>query len=139
MITSLIWQPMPFPHALSDDMERLLASAGEDGAISLWNARSPDTKSRCSMTMSSAVVSLAFTPDGVFIAGGTTDRILIWKVDEPSLPRASWIRSDQAGWRTPMSQDSNTDENSYSLSWDANGQKLAYGVNTSVGLIYSPV
>ncbi|KAH6683206.1 putative F-box-like/WD repeat-containing protein TBL1X [Halenospora varia] len=135
VITSLIWQPLPSPHALPDNMERFLASAGEDGAISVWNARTPDSKSKCSMTMSSAVVSLAFTPDGAFIAGATADRILIWKVDEASLPRASWIRSDQAGWRTPMSQDSNTDENSYSLSWDANGQKLAYGVNTSLAVI----
>ncbi|KAF4615874.1 hypothetical protein G7Y89_g15241 [Cudoniella acicularis] len=135
VITSLIWQPMPFPHALSDDMERLLASAGEDGAISLWNARSPETKSRGSMTIGSSVVSLAFTPDGAFIAGGTTDRVLIWKVNEHTLPRASWARSDQNGWRTPMSQDSGTDENQYSLSWDANGQKLAYGVNSSLAVI----
>ncbi|KAH8687757.1 WD40-repeat-containing domain protein [Tricladium varicosporioides] len=135
VITSLIWQPLPFPHALPENMGRFLASAGEDGAICVWNARMPDSKSKCSMTMSSAVVSLAFSPDGAFIAGATADRILIWKVDEASLPRASWIRSDQAGWRTPMSQDSNTDENSYSLSWDANGQKLAYGVNTSLAVI----
>lgn len=133
----MIWQPLPFPVSLGDDSERLLASAGEDGAISMWNARSADIKSKSSMTMGSSVVSLAFSPDGVFIAGGTTDRIFVWKVEDPTLPRATWARSDQLGWRTPMSQDSSADENQYSLSWDAHGQKLAYGVGTSVCLATS--
>ncbi|KAG9230797.1 putative F-box-like/WD repeat-containing protein TBL1X [Amylocarpus encephaloides] len=135
VITSLAWQPLPFPVHVSDDSERLLASAGEDGAISIWNARSAETKSRSSMTMGSTVVSLSFTPDGVFIAGGTTDRILIWKVEDPALPRASWLRSDQTGWRTPMSQDSAGDENQYNLCWDANGHKLAYGAGNSLAVI----
>lgn len=133
LITALAWQPLPFPTAVGEESERLLVSSGEDGAVSLWNARSIDSKPK-SMTMGSAVLCLAFTPDGVFVAAGTTDRIFIWKVDDPIAPKASWLRSDQAGWRTPMSQDSAGDENQYSLSWDADGQKLAYGAGNSVGL-----
>jgi transducin (beta)-like 1 len=132
VITSLIWQPMQFPTALGDDVERLLVSAGEDGAISIWNARSAETKSRCSMTMSSAVVALAFTPDGAFIAGATTERILIWKVDDVHIPRASWIRGPELGWQTPQSHESTPDEDQHCLCWDAHGQKLAYGVNSQV-------
>ncbi|TVY46052.1 F-box-like/WD repeat-containing protein [Lachnellula occidentalis] len=131
-ITALLWQPIPVPAALRDDSERLLASAGEDGAISIWNARSLETKCRSSMTMGSAVACLAFSPDGAFIAGGTSERIFIWKVDDPTLPRATWIGCDQLGWRTPQSQDSVAEETQYCLSWDSNGQKLAYGFNTSV-------
>jgi len=123
---------MSLPAALQDDSERLLASAGEDGAISIWNARSPENKSKNSMTMDSAVASLAFTPDGAFIAGGTSERIFIWKVDDPSIPRAVWVGGDQLGWRTPQSQDSGVEETQYCLSWDTNGQKLAYGFNSSV-------
>ncbi|EHK98140.1 putative F-box-like/WD repeat-containing protein TBL1X [Glarea lozoyensis 74030] len=133
-ITALAWQPLPFPVAVGEESERLLVSSGEDGAISMWNARSTDSKPR-SMTMGSAVVSLAFTPDGAFLAAGTTDRIFIWKVDDPVAPKASWLRSDQSGWRTPMSQDSAGDENQYSLSWDAHGQKLAYGAGNSLAII----
>jgi transducin (beta)-like 1 len=120
---------MPPLAILSDDSERLLASAGEDGAISIWNARSSETKSRSSMTMGSGVVALAFTPDGAFIAGATGERILIWKVDDVNLPRASWIRGSELGWQTPQSHDSATDEDQHCLCWDANGQRLAYGVN----------
>jgi transducin (beta)-like 1 len=97
----------------------------------MWNARAIDSKPR-SMTMGSAVTSIAFTPDGAYLAAGTTDKVLIWKVDDPVAPKASWLRSDQSGWRTPMSQDSAGDESQYSLSWDANGQKLAYGAGNSV-------
>jgi transducin (beta)-like 1 len=131
----LQWQPLPFPSNISDGAERLLASAGEDGAISIWSARSPETKSRCSMTMRSTVVALAFTPDGAFIAGATNEHILIWKVDDSNLPRATWTRPMDSGWRTPQSRDSSTDEETVSLCWDANGQKLAYGAGSRVCII----
>jgi transducin (beta)-like 1 len=123
---------MQSPAALSDDAERLLVSAGEDGAISIWNARSTETKSTSSMTMGSGVVALAFTPDGAFIAGATSERILIWKFDDVSVPRASWVRGSELGWQTPQSNDSAPEEDQHCLCWDANGQKLAYGVNSLV-------
>jgi transducin (beta)-like 1 len=117
---------------LKDDTERLVASAGEDGAISIWNARSSETKSRCSMTMDSGVVALAFTPDGAFISGATNQGVLIWKVDDANLPRASWVRGSELGWQSPQSHDSTAEEDQHCLCWDANGQKLAYGVNSLV-------
>ncbi|KAK0102477.1 hypothetical protein ONS95_006096 [Cadophora gregata] len=138
LITSLIWQPLQTPLGPADETERYLASAGEDGAISIWNVRSSDTKSKSSMTMGSAVVALAFTPDGAFIAGGTNERILIWKADDVNLPRATWTRGDELGWRTPQSHDSGSDEqqeDQFSLCWDADGQKLAYGVNSRLAVI----
>lgn len=81
------------------------------------------------MTMGSGVAALAFTPDGAFIAGATAERILIWKVGDVHVPRASWARGSQSGWQTPQSHDSAPEEDQHSLCWDANGQKLAYGVN----------
>ena len=84
------------------------------------------------MTMATSVVALSFTPEGDYIAGATNDQILIWKTDDVNLPRASWVRNDDAGWRTPQSHDSSNDEDQFSLSWDANGRKLAYGVNSRV-------
>ncbi|OWP06147.1 hypothetical protein B2J93_8530 [Marssonina coronariae] len=139
LITSLVWQP-PQPRA-APDAERFLASAGEDGAISLWDVRSPDTKSKASMTMGSAVVALAFSPDGAYLAGGTNERILIWNAEDVSLPRATWTRGDELGWRTPQSHDSGSDENEdqFSLCWDADGQRLAYGVNSRLAVINFPV
>ncbi|KAL2071423.1 hypothetical protein VTL71DRAFT_12658 [Oculimacula yallundae] len=138
LITSLIWQPVQTPEGLADETERYLASAGEDGAISLWNVHSSNTTPKLSMTMGSAVVALAFTPDGAFIAGGANDKILIWKSDDASTPRAVWTRGEELGWRTPQSHHSGSDEqqeDQFSLCWDAEGRKLAYGVNSRLAVI----
>lgn len=133
MVTSLSWQPLKTPQALDNSDGRLLASAGDDGAISLWNARSPDAKPVSSMTMNSAVVALAFTPDGAFIAGGTSQHVVVWKVDEAnSFPRATWTRRTDEGCETPRSNDSGAYEDHVSMSWDVDGQKLAYGANSRV-------
>ena len=132
LITALVWQPYQGLAPLSDDTERLLASSGEDYAISIWNARSP-AKPKSSMTMTSAIIGLAFTPDGAFIAGATVERIWIWKVDDVHMPRATWTRGPEVGLQTPRSHDSVADEDQHCLCWDANGQKLAYGVNSQVG------
>lgn len=91
------------------------------------------------MTMGSAVVALAFTPDGAFIAGATVEKIWIWKVDDVHIPRAAWIRGSETGWQTPRSHDSAVDEDQHCLCWDADGQKLAYGVNSQVIYHLSPL
>lgn len=81
------------------------------------------------------IVALAFTPDGAFIAGATSDRVLIWKVGEHAMPRASWSRQPHPGWLSPRpnsSSESEEDGEVHCLKWDLNGQKLAYGVNSRV-------
>ncbi len=133
LITSLAWQPLQ-PNAPDD--ERLLASGGEDGAISIWNARIPESKPKCSMTMELPVVALSFTPDGAFIAGATPERVLIWKVGEPALPRASWRRTPHPGWLSPKANGENEEEDTHCLCWDTTGQKLAYGVNNRVSCFF---
>ncbi|KUJ18272.1 WD40 repeat-like protein [Mollisia scopiformis] len=134
LITCLSWQPLKAPRQL-DGSERLLVSAGDDGAISIWNVLSPDAKPKASITMNSAVVALSFSPDGAFIAGGTNQQVMIWDVTETNLPRAIWTRVREAGWETPQSHDSGTEEDQFSLSWDANGERLAYGVNSRLAVI----
>lgn len=139
MITSLLWQPSPHPVAAGDGSERLLASAGEDGIISLWNVLAPESKPKSSMTMDSAVVSLAFTPDGAYLAGSTDKQVLIWKTAESSLPRACWNRTAAMGVKSPKLNGTAPEEDTHCLCWDAQGQKLAYGVNGQVCLLISRV
>ncbi|KAI1083733.1 WD40 repeat-like protein [Whalleya microplaca] len=131
-VTALSWQPLE--SAPSGD-ERLLASGGEDGAICIWNAFAADGKPKCSMTMGLPIVALAFTPDGAFIAGATNERILIWKVDDHSIPRASWSRAPHPGWLSPRMNAESDDEDEHCLGWDATGHKLAYGVNSRLAII----
>lgn len=133
-ITSLVWQPLP-SNTVNENGERLLASSSEDGAISIWNAISSEPRQKCSMTIdSTSIFTVKFTPDGAFIAGATSDRVFIWKVDDTYIPRATWNRPPGNGWQTPQSNESNG-EDEYVLSWDANGQKLAYGCNSVLAII----
>lgn len=83
------------------------------------------------MTMDSPIVALAFTPDGAFIAGATCEKILIWKVGEHNIPRASWSRRPHPGWLSPQ-VNNEKDQYEHCLCWDATGQKLAYGANSRV-------
>ncbi|KAK3315118.1 WD40-repeat-containing domain protein [Apodospora peruviana] len=131
LIPALQWQPLKAEPA---EDERLLASGGEDGAICIWNVRSPESKPKYSMTMSLPILGLSMTPDGAFIAGATSDKILIWKVGEHAIPRASWSRVPHPGWQSPSPKANPETEEDFlpCLGWNAEGQKLVYGANGRV-------
>ncbi|KXJ96600.1 lish protein [Microdochium bolleyi] len=132
-VTAIAWQPLQSPHTTTN--ERLLASGGEDGVICIWDALASNGKTICSMTMGLPIVALAFTPDGAFIAGATNERILIWKVGEHSIPRASWSRTPHPGWLSPRANSESDEEDEHCLGWDSTGRKLAYGVNSRLAVI----
>lgn len=123
-IVSLLWQPIPNHIDHDSNSERFLASSGEDGIISIWSTRT-EIKPWCSMTLDGAVVALAFTPDGAFLASATVQQILIWRLGDVSVPRARWTMGPEHSiWAT--------EEGHHTLSWDVNGQKLAYGIGNNV-------
>lgn len=128
-ITAMEWQPL---QTNPMDDERLIATGSDDCSILIWNARMPDSKPKCFLTMESPIVALAFTPDGAFIAGATCNRVLIWKVGEHAMPRASWNRTPHPAWSSPKANSESDEEDEHCLCWDATGQKLAYGVNSRV-------
>ncbi|POS84632.1 hypothetical protein EPUL_002302 [Erysiphe pulchra] len=130
LITQLTWQPLVLVDPLCKNTERLLASAGEDGAISIWNVLLPDIKSRASMTMRSAASAIVFSPDGIFLASATSENVFIWRTDSPHIPLATWTRQYESGWQTPLSSESTlSEEEICCLSWDSEGRRLAYGIN----------
>ncbi|OAQ72967.1 WD repeat protein [Pochonia chlamydosporia 170] len=130
-ITTMAWQPLP-PNQAAPDDERLIATGGDDCAILIWNARKPESKAKCFLTMDSPIVRLAFTPDGAFIAGATSRQVLIWKVDNHTMPRASWNRPPHPGWLSPKGGSESDEEDEHCLCWDVSGQKLAYGSNSRI-------
>lgn len=135
-VTALQWQPLP-EGAQPEQDERLIASGGDDGAILIWNARKPEQKAKCFLTMNGPIVGLAFTPDGAFIAGATGARILIWKVGDHNVPRASWKRTPHPGWSSPKTNSESEDEDEHCLGWDCDGHKLAYGANSRVSVSHA--
>ncbi|KAM0440710.1 hypothetical protein ACHAPT_000011 [Fusarium lateritium] len=133
-ITAMQWQPLPANQPGADD-ERLIATGGDDCAILIWNARMPESKAKCFLTMDSPIVRLAFTPDGAFIAGATATQVLIWKVGSHLVPRASWSRPVHSDWLSPKGNAEADEEDEHCLCWDADGQKLAYGSNSRLAII----
>lgn len=129
----MAWQPLPPNQAVPDD-ERLIATGGDDCAILIWNARKPESKAKCFLTMDLPIVRLAFTPDGAFIAGASSRQVLIWKVDNHTMPRASWNRPPHPGWLSPKGSSDTEEEDEHCLCWDVSGQKLAYGSNSRVSI-----
>ncbi|KAK0706529.1 WD40-repeat-containing domain protein [Lasiosphaeria miniovina] len=132
VITTLQWQPL---QSDAPDNERLLASGGEDGAICIWNVHSSDNRPKYSMTMTHSVLALSMTPDGAFIAGATSDRVLIWKVGDHAMPRASWTRVPHPGWQSPKVPPESDEEFTPCLGWDSEGKKLVYGANSRLAVI----
>ncbi|EFY87436.1 WD domain-containing protein [Metarhizium acridum CQMa 102] len=133
-ITTMAWQPLP-PNQAPHDDERLIATGGDDCAILIWNARKPESKAKCFLTMDLPIVRLAFTPDGAFIAGASSRQVLIWKVDNHTMPRASWNRPPHPGWLSPKGNSDTEEEDEHCLCWDVSGQKLAYGSNSRLAVI----
>ncbi|KAM0209677.1 hypothetical protein ACHAPQ_003630 [Fusarium lateritium] len=133
-ITTMQWQPLLDNQQGADD-ERLIATGGDDCAILIWNARMPESKPKCFLTMDSPIMRLAFTPDGAFIAGATSTQVLIWKVGSHAVPRASWSRPVHPGWLSPKANAESDEEDEHCLCWDADGQKLAYGSNSRLAII----
>ncbi|EGO56744.1 hypothetical protein NEUTE1DRAFT_123216 [Neurospora tetrasperma FGSC 2508] len=131
-ITGLLWQPLDRE---PEEDERLLASSGEDGAICIWNVRNADNKAKYSMTMADQIASIAMTPDGTYIAGATADRVLVWKLDDPTVPYASWNKESHPGWRSPKTGAEADEILAPCLGWDAEGGKLVYGLNSRLAVI----
>jgi len=84
------------------------------------------------MTMALPVISLSIAPDGAFLAGATSDKILIWKMGDSAIPRASWNRVPHPGWQSPKGNSETDEEFEPCLGWDSEGQKLVYGANSRV-------
>ncbi|KAG6008201.1 hypothetical protein E4U21_004800 [Claviceps maximensis] len=133
-ITTMAWQPLLTTQPFHDE-ERLIATGGEDCAIVIWNGRRPESKAKCFLKMDSPIVRLAFTPDGAFIAGATSRQVLIWKVDNHTIPRASWNRPPHPAWLSPKGLSESDEEDEHCLCWDVSGQKLAYGSNSRLAVI----
>ncbi|KAB5582542.1 lish protein [Coniochaeta sp. 2T2.1] len=133
-ITCLQWQPLKSDAPDSQD-ERLIATGSEDGALCIWNARQSLNQPKDFMTMKDPVVALAFTPDGAFIAGATAHQILIWKVGDAQIPRASWSRMPHPGWLSPRVNGEQEEEDQHCLGWDSEGQRLVYATNSRLAVI----
>lgn len=140
-ITALEYRPTPNPQPFSPSPPCLLATSALDGKIKLWDAERPfDLVTTLELGKETPPMAISFTPDGYLLAAANGNRVLVWNPEYSTTPKASW-RGDSGQWQSLATnghdQDSGIGEEDeqipqHSLSWDADGGKLAYGLRNQV-------
>ena len=139
-ITALAYQPISNPSSYSPRSPRLLATSSLDGNIRIWDAHQPFTTVHVlSPGRNTPPMAISFTPDGYLVAAASWNRVLIWNADIGGMPKASW-KGEPGKWQSltvnGIDQDSGIGEEeegpTHSLSWDADGGRLAYGLGNQV-------
>ena len=95
-------------------------------------------------------MALSFTPDGYLVAAASYNKILIWRAEEGGLPKAYWVgekgkwmggvgaitsaetREDGGDDMSEVAVEEEERGQDHSLSWDADGGKLAFGLGSQV-------
>ncbi|CCC70669.1 hypothetical protein NCAS_0F01850 [Naumovozyma castellii] len=100
----------------------LIASAGKDGEIMLWNLA--EKKAMYTLSAQDEVFSLAFSPNRYWLAAATASGIKIFCLDPQSL--IDDLRPEFAGYNK------SAEPHAVSLAWSADGQTLFAGYTDSV-------
>ena len=154
-ITALAYQPLSSPSSYADASPRLLATASTDGSIKIWDATRPFTIiHHLSLGSASPALTASFTPDGYLVAAASWNKILFWHAEGGGMPKARW-KGREGQWQNGgssatalegpkrMNGDGGEDADGeaegeegaeHSLTWDADGGKVAYGLGDQVNL-----
>lgn len=138
-ITAIAFQPLPDPLPDLINSIRLLVTSSLDGTIKFWNVMKPFAIIHViNIGRSTPAMAMSFNPDGNYIAVANWNRVLVWSAEPSVLPKASW-KGEQGKWQglaNGIDKDSGIGEDEdgpiHSLSWDADGGKLAYGLGSQV-------
>ena len=142
-ITAVAFQPVTNLSAYPASAPRILATSSIDGSIILWDAKRPFTMvHKLTFGYQAPAMDMSFTPDGFLVAVANESKVLIWNAEIGGVPKASWkgdLKKLVNGSLTngdadeTMNENGEAEEPNCSLSWDAEGSKLALGVGNQVG------
>ncbi|KAI9741378.1 MAG: hypothetical protein M1834_003095 [Cirrosporium novae-zelandiae] len=130
---ALSWNQSPTP-----DAPILLATASTTASICLYDLRPFPNDLTLIHTLnlgpSSSALALSFSPDSTLLAAGCYDHVSVWKTASYAgiLPVAEWRPEDKENW---ASAEGEGEEDDHCLEWDAQGEKIAFGVGQQIALI----
>lgn len=143
-ITALAYQPVTNLSAYTASAPRLLATSSLDGSIKVWDAKRPfNLVHTFSLGHAAPAIAMSFTPDGYLVAAANWNRVLIWNAEAGGLPKAASkgvAGNAHNGMLTngngaSEEEDELGDNANCSLSWDAEGGKLALGFGSQIAII----
>jgi len=131
-ISEFAFQPIKNKASRTESTPRLLATATTNGKVQVWNSLVPFTLvHEFNMGKQATAQTLAFSPDGFYLAAAGYDSLVIWKSEEGGEPKAIWkIGEAHERWKC-VPGDAEEDW-LHALSWDADGKKIAFGLNSQV-------
>lgn len=132
----------------------ILASSSTDDTVKIWHVNLESKRLECIhrlfLGVSMPALASSFSPDGYAIAAGSEDKVLVWNADRGGEPMATWTAPSLGqAEEEPKPVDGPYHEHEHdgkngsaelmpvrSLSWDADGKKLAFGFDSQVPLLF---
>ncbi|KAL8718708.1 MAG: hypothetical protein Q9225_004189 [Loekoesia sp. 1 TL-2023] len=153
-ITAIAFEPIVDASSYSPFSSRRLATSSLDGVIRIWDVTKPFSVLHVlKFGRANPPMAISFTPDGYLVAAANANRVLFWSAETGGVPKAVWRgdpsltfsgtedgnKREESSGPTYMDGDSGIGEEdegcTHSLSWDANGARLAYGNGSQVSLL----
>ena len=131
------------------------ATSSEDGTIKVWQVNqareSIDQLAKLTFGRPILLKTLAYSPDGFCLAGASHAGVRIWNAEHGYNQMAVWQGSDEwkgnslrdedlmsNGAMSSINGDGNGGALDYSLTWDLDSKKLAFGLGSQVSLLFVP-
>ncbi|KAJ6029285.1 hypothetical protein N7460_003863 [Penicillium canescens] len=136
-ITGIEIRPQP------QDQRIIIASFATDDMVKVWQVDLGSKDYSCihKLRLGESVPALAgcFSPDGYAFSAVSKDSLFIWNVERGGEPMATWTASSSEVKKEDgmtNGQNGHTEPIGYrALSWDADGKRLAYGLDKQMALV----
>lgn len=139
-ITGLEIRPQSHPHRI------IFASFSQGGKAKVWQVDLDDRKYECihqfslGSSPSNNALTGCFSPDGYALAAASKDRLCVWNVERGGDPMSTWTAPKSEVKKEDPDRPTNGHNGfthpdpscHWPLAWDADGKRLAYGINKKV-------
>lgn len=159
-ITGLELRPVPMVHPNQHAIHDFI-TASLDGTVKVWRYNDQIRDISCLFKLAmgggseSPILAVKFSPDGSYIAAASYNQLKIWDSNTGGVPVATWDSNNmpELGWKGQQEKESRlnrpngitTDKNEnmdadeadleHSLSWDAEGKRIAFGLGQQLALV----